>query len=138
MGGRQLAQCYAYFFAAGCWTRFVGPSFSTMSAAKQVPSRPTASTPIPYPTPTLALTPTTSPDPDSDPDPSPSPDPTPHAKQRAEGRLLAGHTRLHEYAEEVTMLRGGTAEGEQVCPAGLEPQTSRQGPSLPRRARTPG
>ena len=25
MGGKQLAQCYTYFFVAGCWTRFVGP-----------------------------------------------------------------------------------------------------------------
>jgi len=81
MGGKQLVQCYAYFFAAGCWTRFVGPSFATSSAAKQ----------------------------------------------RAEGRLLAGHTRLHEFAEEVTMLRGGEAEGEQLdaALAALESSSSR-------------
>ena len=60
MGGKQLAQCYAYFFAAGCWTRFVGPSFATSSAAKQ----------------------------------------------RAEGQLLAGHTRLHEFAEEARERSG--------------------------------
>ena len=30
MGGKQLAQCYAYFFAAGCWTRFAGPSIATI------------------------------------------------------------------------------------------------------------
>ena len=66
MGGQQLVQCYTYFFVAGCWTRFVHPSFATMSAAAQ----------------------------------------------RAEGQLLAGHTRLHEFAEEITMLRGGEAEAE--------------------------
>ena len=69
MGGKQLAQCYSYFFVAGCWTRLiVGPSFATMSAAAQ----------------------------------------------RAEGGLLAGHARLLEYAEEVTMLGGGAAEGAQL------------------------
>ena len=81
MGGKQLAKCYAYFFAAGCWTRFVGPSFATSSAAKE----------------------------------------------RAEGQLLAGHARLHEFAEEVTMLRGGEAEGEQLdaALAALESASSR-------------
>ena len=81
MGGKQLAKCYAYFFAAGCWTRFVGPSFATSSAAKE----------------------------------------------RAEGQLLAGHARLHEFAEEVTMLRGGEAEGEGLdgALAALESASSR-------------
>lgn len=81
MGGKQLAKCYAYFFAAGCWTRFVGPSFASSSAAKE----------------------------------------------RAEGQLLATHTRLHAFAEEVTMLRGGEAEGEQLdaALAALESASSR-------------
>lgn len=32
MGGAQLAQCYLFFGLAGTWTRFVGPSFATLSA----------------------------------------------------------------------------------------------------------
>ena len=68
MGGRQLAQCYAYFVFAGCWARFVGPSFATMSADVQL----------------------------------------------AEGTLAAGHARLHEYAEEVTLLAGQGAEARQL------------------------
>ena len=68
MGGRQLAQCYAYFVVAGCWARFVGPSFATMSADVQL----------------------------------------------AEGTLAAGHARLHEYAEEVTLLAGQSAEARQL------------------------
>ena len=33
MGARQLLHCYGFFFLAGCWTRLVGPSLSTMSAS---------------------------------------------------------------------------------------------------------
>ena len=35
MGGQQLVQCYTYFFVAGCWTRFVSPSFATMTERVQ-------------------------------------------------------------------------------------------------------
>ena len=31
MGPAQLVQCYAFFAAAGCWTRFAGPSIATMT-----------------------------------------------------------------------------------------------------------
>lgn len=64
MGTSPLLQCYGYFFAAGMWTRFVSPSFATMT----------------------------------------------EAVQQAEGTLLDGHTRLHGYAEEVTMLDGARRE----------------------------
>ena len=33
MGARQLLHCYGFFFLAGCWTRLVGPSLSTMSVS---------------------------------------------------------------------------------------------------------
>ncbi|KAL1521006.1 hypothetical protein AB1Y20_022563 [Prymnesium parvum] len=64
MGLKQLLHCYAFFAAAGAWTRLVGPSFETMSVAAQA----------------------------------------------AEGELLAHRSRLHAYAEEVTMLRGAPLE----------------------------
>ena len=35
MGGRQLAQCYAFFAVAGSWTRFAGPSIASMTANVQ-------------------------------------------------------------------------------------------------------
>lgn len=31
MGPGQLVRCYSFFIAAGCWTRFVGPSIATMT-----------------------------------------------------------------------------------------------------------
>ena len=31
MGPAQLFRCYAFFAAAGCWTRFAGPSIATMT-----------------------------------------------------------------------------------------------------------
>ena len=35
MGAGPLLQCYAYFLIAGCWTRFVSPSFATMTEKVQ-------------------------------------------------------------------------------------------------------
>jgi ABC-type uncharacterized transport system fused permease/ATPase subunit len=32
MGPGQLVRCYSFFIAAGCWTRFAGPSIATMTA----------------------------------------------------------------------------------------------------------
>lgn len=41
MGAGPLVQCYTYFLVAGCWTRFVSPSFATMTERVQVrPSPP--------------------------------------------------------------------------------------------------
>ena len=68
MGVKPLLQCYGYFFIAGSWTRYVSPSFATMT----------------------------------------------EDVQQAEGTLLDGHTRLHAYAEEVTMLNGATAEASSL------------------------
>lgn len=65
MGGTQLVQCYGFFFLAGSWTRFVGPSIASMSAHVQA----------------------------------------------AEGKLLAHHSQVNEYAEEIALCKGGAAAG---------------------------
>ena len=64
MGAKPLLACYGYFLLAGSWTRYVSPSFATMTERVQA----------------------------------------------AEGTLLDGHTRIHSYAEEVTMLNGAQTE----------------------------
>ncbi|EOD12380.1 putative ABC transporter [Emiliania huxleyi CCMP1516] len=61
MGPGPLCYCYSFFFAAGCWTRFAGPSIATMTTGAE---------------------------------------------------LLALHSHLVEYAEEVALMGGGAAEAE--------------------------
>mmetsp|Transcript_47988 Transcript_47988/g.155189 ORF Transcript_47988/g.155189 Transcript_47988/m.155189 type:complete len:686 (-) Transcript_47988:287-2344(-) len=66
MGPGPLCYCYSFFFAAGCWTRFAGPSIATMTTGVA----------------------------------------------DAEAELLALHSHLVEYAEEVALMGGGAAEAE--------------------------
>jgi len=44
MGPGPLCYCYSFFFAAGCWTRFAGPSIATMTTgvadARSAPTGP--------------------------------------------------------------------------------------------------
>ncbi|EOD39247.1 hypothetical protein EMIHUDRAFT_466711 [Emiliania huxleyi CCMP1516] len=83
MGPGPLCYCYSFFFAAGCWTRFAGPSIATMTTGRppppKAPLREASSSP---------------------------------GLERLQAELLALHSHLVEYAEEVALMGGGAAEAE--------------------------
>ena len=106
MGPGPLCYCYSFFFAAGCWTRFAGPSIATMTTGVADAE----ATPPPLLLTRISLSSRRSaPPPPKAPLREASSSP---GLELLQAELLALHSHLVEYAEEVALMGGGAAEAE--------------------------